>query len=100
MISRVAVCLMLSALPAACADWNPKLAAQYLDARQKDWFAWPAANGGAKPCISCHTGLTYLLEQGQLSVGDRVMLVGIGYGWFWASALVECVEIPDWPPAA
>ena len=46
------------------------------------------------------TGLTYLLEQRQLSVGERVMLIGIGAGFFWACALVECVEIPDWPPAA
>ncbi len=45
-------------------------------------------------------GLTYLLEQGQLSVGDRVALMGIGYGWYWSGALVECVEIPDWSPAA
>ncbi|MGE5827330.1 MAG: ketoacyl-ACP synthase III family protein [Micromonosporaceae bacterium] len=45
-------------------------------------------------------GLTYLLEQKQLSVGERVMLVGIGSGFNWASALVECVEIPDWAPAA
>jgi 3-oxoacyl-[acyl-carrier-protein] synthase-3 len=52
--------------------------------------------GPADPII----GLTYLLEQGQLSVGDRVVLAGIGYGWFWSCALVECVEIPDWPPAA
>ena len=41
-------------------------------------------------------GLAYLLEQGELSVGDRVVLMGIGYGWFWAGALIECVEIPDW----
>lgn len=46
------------------------------------------------------TGLTYLLEQGQLSVGERVVLVGIGTGFFWSCALVECVEIPDWPPSA
>ena len=46
------------------------------------------------------TGLTYLLEQGELSVGERVVLMGIGYGWFWSGALVECVEIPDWSPAA
>ena len=52
--------------------------------------------GPADPIV----GLTYLLEQGQLSVGDRVVLAGIGYGWFWSCALVECVEIPDWPPAA
>jgi 3-oxoacyl-[acyl-carrier-protein] synthase-3 len=45
-------------------------------------------------------GLAYLLEQGQLSVGDRVVLMGIGYGWFWSGVLVECVEIPDWSPAA
>lgn len=45
------------------------------------------------------TGLTYLLEQGQLSAGERVVLLGIGYGFFWACALVECVEIPDWAPA-
>jgi 3-oxoacyl-[acyl-carrier-protein] synthase III len=52
--------------------------------------------GGADPI----NGLTYLLEQGQLSVGERVVLVGIGYGWYWSSALVECVEVPDWSPVA
>lgn len=45
-------------------------------------------------------GLAYLLEQGQLSVGDRVVLMGIGYGWFWSGVLVECVETPDWSAAA
>jgi squalene-hopene/tetraprenyl-beta-curcumene cyclase len=52
---------MFSLLPGVCADWNPKLAAQYLDTRQKDWLDWPRANGGAKPCISCHTNVTYLM---------------------------------------
>jgi 3-oxoacyl-[acyl-carrier-protein] synthase-3 len=46
------------------------------------------------------TGLTYLIEQGQLAVGERVVLVGIGYGFFWSCALVECVEVPNWSPAA
>ena len=45
-------------------------------------------------------GLTHLIEQGELSVGDRVMMVGIGSGFFWSSALVECVEVPDWSPVA
>jgi 3-oxoacyl-[acyl-carrier-protein] synthase-3 len=45
-------------------------------------------------------GLAYLLEQGELSVGERVVLMGIGYGWFWSGVLVECVEIPDWSAAA
>lgn len=46
------------------------------------------------------TGLTHLLEQGQLAVGERVVLVGIGAGFTWACALVECVEKPDWSAAA
>jgi squalene-hopene/tetraprenyl-beta-curcumene cyclase len=50
-------------LPAAAADWNPRLAAQYLDSRQKEWFVWPRANAAAKPCVSCHTGVTYLLAR-------------------------------------
>ena len=54
---------LLSLLPAGAADWNPRLAAQYLDSRQKDWFVWPRANAGAKPCVSCHTGVTYLLAR-------------------------------------
>src|SRR5260370_7416492 len=63
MLARAAVGLALSLLPAGAADWNPRLAAQYLDSRQKDWFVWPRANAGAKPCVSCHTGVTYLLAR-------------------------------------
>jgi squalene-hopene/tetraprenyl-beta-curcumene cyclase len=50
------------AIPAFCGDWNPRLAAEYLDGREKEWFAWPTAaapSGG--PCFSCHTQMTYLL---------------------------------------
>jgi squalene-hopene/tetraprenyl-beta-curcumene cyclase len=60
---RAAILIMLIALPALAADWNPKLAAQYLDSRQKEWFEWPAAKRAGGPCISCHTGLTYLLAR-------------------------------------
>ena len=63
MLARAAVCLVLSLLPAGAADWNPRLAAQYMDSRQKDWFVWPRANASAKPCVSCHTGVTYLLAR-------------------------------------
>ncbi len=54
---------VLAALPGFCADWNPRLAASYLDARQKAWSEWPtaAASGGA--CFSCHTQMTYLLAR-------------------------------------
>ena len=63
MLARTAVCFALSVLAALGADWNPRLAAQYLDSRQKEWFAWPRANAAAKPCVSCHTGVTYLLAR-------------------------------------
>jgi squalene-hopene/tetraprenyl-beta-curcumene cyclase len=55
--------LLLLTLPAFAADWNPRAAADYLDARQKEWFAWPGANANATPCVSCHTGVTYLLAR-------------------------------------
>jgi 3-oxoacyl-[acyl-carrier-protein] synthase III len=79
------------------------LLAEYLkpfgiDVSQTAWeLGRTTAHVGAADPI---TGLAYLLEQRQLSVGERVMLVGIGAGFFWSCALVECVEIPDWPPAA
>ena len=39
-------------------------AAQYLDARQQAWFEWkPAIASGRGPCLSCHTGMTYLLAR-------------------------------------
>jgi squalene-hopene/tetraprenyl-beta-curcumene cyclase len=59
--------IALTALPVLGADWNPRLAADYLDAREKAWFAWPNATrteGG--PCISCHTGIGYLMVRPEL----------------------------------
>src|SRR3954466_14921593 len=44
-------------------NWNPALAAAYLDARQAAWFAWPVAASPDGPCISCHTGMPYLLAR-------------------------------------
>jgi 3-oxoacyl-[acyl-carrier-protein] synthase III len=72
------------------------LAGQFgVDVSQTTWELGRTTGhvGAADPI----TGLTYLLEQGQLSVGERVMLVSIGAGWYWSTALVECVEVPDWP---
>ena len=63
MLIRAAVCFGLVVLASPGADWNPRLAAQFLDARQKEWFVWPRANAAAKPCVSCHTGVTYLLAR-------------------------------------
>ena len=44
-------------------NWDPALAARYLDARQEAWFAWPRAASPDGPCISCHTGMPYLLAR-------------------------------------
>src|SRR5713226_3961317 len=60
---RLAVLIALTSLPGFCADWNPRLVAQYLDSRQKEWFAWPRAMTPEGPCVSCHTGMTYLLAR-------------------------------------
>ena len=58
-------CLLILAAcaPSFCGDWNPKLAAEYLDARQKAWSEWPPAKAEGGTCMSCHTGATYLLAR-------------------------------------
>src|SRR6266571_2624600 len=61
MLSRLIAVVAVAVLPGYCGDWSPRLAADYLDSRQKEWFAWPAAKSAGGPCVSCHTGITYLL---------------------------------------
>src|SRR5262245_32769832 len=58
----LALIVLLVALPAR-AEWNPALAARYLDARQEAWFGWKPAQSSDGPCVSCHTGMTYLLAR-------------------------------------
>ncbi|HUI56724.1 MAG TPA: prenyltransferase/squalene oxidase repeat-containing protein [Bryobacteraceae bacterium] len=55
--------LLLVAAPIMAGDWDPGLAANYLDARQKAWFEWPRAKATGGPCISCHTNAPYLLAR-------------------------------------
>jgi squalene-hopene/tetraprenyl-beta-curcumene cyclase len=63
-MTRAASALMLLLPTLGCAaDWSPQLAAQYLDGRQKQWFAWPRALSADGACVSCHTGLPYLLAR-------------------------------------
>jgi len=65
--------LTLLIVPSAfCGDWNKKLAAEYLDSRQQEWFAWKSANAGGHTCVSCHTSMTYLLARPALrkSLGE------------------------------
>jgi squalene-hopene/tetraprenyl-beta-curcumene cyclase len=63
MLTRTAAVLAFTFLPAFCGDWNPKLAEQYLDSRQQAWDAWPHALESGVACVSCHTGLPYLLAR-------------------------------------
>jgi squalene-hopene/tetraprenyl-beta-curcumene cyclase len=57
------VTLLLATASTLSADWSPELAARYLDSRQKEWFAWKTAMSPDGPCVSCHTGMTYLLAR-------------------------------------
>ncbi len=61
----LAATFSLSVTPIArdAENWNPALAAAYLDARQEAWFAWPRAASPDGPCMSCHTGMPYLLAR-------------------------------------
>jgi squalene-hopene/tetraprenyl-beta-curcumene cyclase len=53
--------LALLAAPAVPQQWSPQLAARYLDVREQEWFDWKISNSSGAPCLSCHTGLPYLL---------------------------------------
>lgn len=53
----------LFAWPLLAADWDARRAAEYLDGRQKEWFAWKPAAAPGGPCLSCHTGVTYLMAR-------------------------------------
>ena len=70
---RFAVIASIAALPALCQDWSPQLAAKYLDARQQEWIAWPRAKAVGGVCVSCHTGLPYLLARPALrkALGEK-----------------------------
>jgi squalene-hopene/tetraprenyl-beta-curcumene cyclase len=70
---RLTALLSLAAAPLFCQDWSPRLAAQYMDSRQKEWVAWPMAMHSGVACVSCHTGLTYLLTRPALRqvLGDK-----------------------------
>jgi squalene-hopene/tetraprenyl-beta-curcumene cyclase len=58
-IAAAAVCSS-----AFAGDWDKAAATRYLDGRQKAWFAWSGAKTATgEPCVSCHTGLSYLLAR-------------------------------------
>ena len=70
--SRVALlaCIFLAnPVPAQDATWDPKAAANYLDARAEWWLGWPsAARGQGTACVSCHTAMPFALARPALGV--------------------------------
>jgi squalene-hopene/tetraprenyl-beta-curcumene cyclase len=62
----VSLLVLVAGLPGFCQGWNPKLAADYLDARQQAWNAWRPAKAPGGACFSCHTSMTYLLARSSL----------------------------------
>ena len=59
----ILVTLLIATTSTLSADWSPEAAARYLDGRQKEWFSWKPAMSADGPCVSCHTGMTYLLAR-------------------------------------
>lgn len=57
------VAVLVATTSTLSADWSPELAARYLDGRQQEWFSWKPAMSADGPCVSCHTGMTYLLAR-------------------------------------
>ena len=54
---------VLTSIRAIGDDWSPELAARYLDGRLQQWFEWKPAASPDGPCVSCHTGMTYLMAR-------------------------------------
>src|ERR1700722_2688791 len=52
--------LSLVAAPSLRGGWDPRLAAEYLDSRHKEWLPAKATGG---TCLSCYPVATYLLAR-------------------------------------
>jgi squalene-hopene/tetraprenyl-beta-curcumene cyclase len=63
MLIRLTAFFSLAAVPVFCGDWSARAAEQYMDSRQKEWVAWPGASRSGVACVSCHTGLPYLVAR-------------------------------------
>jgi squalene-hopene/tetraprenyl-beta-curcumene cyclase len=47
----------------AAGGWDKEKAAQYLDQREREWFAFQPAEAPHGPCVSCHTNVLYLMAR-------------------------------------
>lgn len=69
-------------LPLAAPGWDRRKAFTYLEARQQQWADWKPAQKSGGACISCHTGLPYMMAlhlQGekQASPFERALIQGV-----------------------
>lgn len=49
--------------PVAAGCWDRQKAFEYLESRQQEWANWKPAQKAGGPCISCHTGLPYMIAR-------------------------------------
>lgn len=64
---------LLAALSLNAADWNLEKATAYLDSRQKAWEEFKPAKATHGTCVSCHTGLGYVLLRQSLRQAPTAM---------------------------
>lgn len=72
--------IMAAKTPAVEPAWNPKAAAQYLDARAEEWLRWSgSARGQGTVCLSCHTTLPFALARPALgeSAAEKQLLASV-----------------------
>ncbi|MEP7364548.1 MAG: hypothetical protein ABI972_14930 [Acidobacteriota bacterium] len=60
---RFAALACLLSLSLYAGDWESRLAANYLDAKEQQWADWKPAQAAGGTCVSCHTNLTYLIAR-------------------------------------
>lgn len=63
----MAIAVAFACLPSEAADWNKRLAANYLDSRAKAWAEWKTAQVPGGTCVSCHSNITYLIARPALA---------------------------------
>ncbi|BDC49061.1 hypothetical protein F183_A13770 [Bryobacterales bacterium F-183] len=62
MVLRILLLVML--VPASAVyGWDRAQALRFLEQRQAEWTAWKPAQNKAGSCLSCHTGVPYLLAR-------------------------------------
>ena len=73
MLPRMFMLLSLIAAPLFSEEWDARLAAHYMDSRQQVWTTWPIAIHSGVACVSCHTGLPYLVARPalRLQLGEK-----------------------------